>query len=41
MDAKGRGCPADTGLGKGFSVYGCAGSGASHAGQGGYGSKDL
>lgn len=41
MDSNGRGCSANTGLGKGYTVEGCAGTGASHAGAGGYGSRDL
>jgi len=39
IDTAGRGCPSDTGLGKGNLVanISCAGSGASHGGYGGYG----
>ncbi|TNV88047.1 hypothetical protein FGO68_gene7075 [Halteria grandinella] len=41
LDTSGRGCPTDTGLGKGLSTLGCAGSGASHAGIGGYGARNT
>ena len=40
VDTVGRGCSADTGLGKGVYKDGCAASGGSQAGPGGYGAKD-
>ncbi len=40
VNATGRGCISDSGLGKGELTTGCAGSGASHGGMGGYGSSD-
>mmetsp|Transcript_44143 Transcript_44143/g.42870 ORF Transcript_44143/g.42870 Transcript_44143/m.42870 type:complete len:229 (-) Transcript_44143:1273-1959(-) len=41
INSTGRGCISDTGLGAGVLTEGCAGSGASHGGMGGYGSSDT
>lgn len=40
IDASAKGCPNDAGLGAGVKVTGCAGSGASHGGDGGYGGSE-
>ena len=41
INTSGRGCTNDTGRGHGQYVDGCAGSGASNAGIGGYGAKNI
>lgn len=40
IDASAKGCPNDAGLGTGIKVTGCAGSGASHGGDGGFGGTE-
>lgn len=37
VDSSSKGCPHDSGLGKGHKIDNCAGCGASHGGFGGYG----
>ena len=39
VNTTGRGCAADSGMGKGLITPGCSGSGASHSGFGAYGAK--
>lgn len=41
VDASSKGCPHDSGLGKGHKINNCAGSGASHGGFGGYGGAQI
>lgn len=41
VDAIGRGCPSDSGLGAGDHYIGCSSGGASHGGVGGYGGLPI